>query len=101
MRDKKLWGWFKHFVMPGGRGEERFFCDNLPKIFISPLSLTLPLSGVCVGVFLFCFFNGEVGKILSILPTLHTSLEQHHICVQHGPSYEGGSKRRWLQFLAV
>lgn len=44
------------------------------------------------------FFNGEVGKLSSILPTLHTSLEQHDICIQCGPSWEGGGKRRWLQF---
>jgi len=54
--DEKFWDWFKHFVMPGE--EERkdsFFCDSSPKIFVPPLSLTLPLSGVWKCFFLFLF----------------------------------------------
>jgi len=47
-----------------------------------------------VEVFLFVFvFNGEVGKVLSILPTLRSTLEKHHIYVQCGPSWEGGGTR--------
>lgn len=45
------------------------------------------------------FFHGEVGKVLSIVPTPHASLEQHLIDVQHGASQEGGSKRCGCSFL--
>lgn len=45
------------------------------------------------------FFHGEVGKVLSIVPTPHASLEQYLIDVQHGASQEGGSKRCGCSFL--
>lgn len=52
MRHKKLWGWFKRFVMPGER-KERFFVITYQKFLFPPQPY--PPIIWCVGVFVFCF----------------------------------------------
>lgn len=101
-KGRELWIWFKHFVMPGGIGEERFFFVIAHQKFYSPPQPYPPIIWY-VGVFLFWFglFDDEVEKVVIIMRTLHASLEQHYISVLCGPSWEGWAKRRWLQFLAV